>query len=230
MKLKLLSLMVAAATLASACGDDPVSGPAGDARVRFVNVAPGAGPVDLYIDGNLVEENTLYLGASDYLDARSGRRNIEVRLTGLTTTVIDRDVDLAEGGTYSLYAAGTTSNEELGVVEDDQTPGASGMGKLRVIDGSPGSGDLDIYVVPSGTDIATVSPTYSNVDFTEVSPYTELAAGAYRVIGTSTGTKTVLFDSGTISITSGDVLSAVAADDEKGGAPFVMLVLDDIDG
>ena len=229
MRLKLLSLLLAAVGLGSACGDDPVAGPEGDARVRFVNIAPGAGEVDFYIDGNLVVEGVTYLGVSDYLDARGGSSNIEVRLNGLTTTIIDRDVILAEGGTYSLYAAGSTSDEQLGVVGDDQTAPAAGSGKLRVIDGAPSATALDFYLVPAGTDITGVEPTYTSVDFTEVSPYAELTAGTYQVIATSAGTKTVLMDSGTISLASGDILSAVAVDDEKGGEPFVMLVLDDID-
>ncbi len=228
MKLSSLSLLVAAAALAAGCGDDsPGTGPGDGARVRFVNIAPGAGAVDFYVDGNLVEQGTTYLGTSDYQDVVAGSRNIEVRLGG-TTTIVDENVTLEDGETYSLFAAGITSQEELAFLVDDQTPPAAGNGKVRVVNGSPGVGRLDFFIVPSGTDITGLTPDYANVGFRQLSEYTELPTGVYEIVATIPGTHTVVIES-PISVSSGSAQSAVAVDDSKGGEPFGMVVFNDMD-
>jgi hypothetical protein len=45
---------------------------------------------------------------------------------------------------------------------------------------------------------------------------------------TSAGTKTVVIDSGTLTLSSGQVRTAIAVDAAGGGAPFDLLVLEDL--
>ena len=45
---------------------------------------------------------------------------------------------------------------------------------------------------------------------------------------TPTGTKTVVIDSGTLTLASGQVRTAIAVDAAGGGAPFGLLLLEDL--
>ena len=76
MKLKLLSLLLAASALTAACGDhDNNTGPdAANARVRVVHASPDAPNVDVLVVSAHAAE-VPYLGASDYLEVPSGNRN-----------------------------------------------------------------------------------------------------------------------------------------------------------
>jgi hypothetical protein len=66
------------------------------------------------------------------------------------------------------------------------------------------------------------------VEFGDVADYIEAPAGDYQVRVTPAGTKTVVIDSGTLALSIGQVRTAIAVDAAGGGAPFDLLVLEDL--
>ena len=229
MKLKLLSLLLAASALTAACGDDDNNtGPdAANARVRVVHASPDAPNVDVLVDNAVTLSNVPYLGVSDYLEVPSGNRNLKVNAAGTATTVIDADADLTDGSDYTVIASGLVSAIELLVLQDDNTAPAAGNVRVRAIHGAPSAPAVDIYVTAPGADLAVEAPALSNVVFGDVADYLEAPAGTYQVRVTPTGSKTVVIDSGPLTLTSGQVRTAIAVDAVGGGAPFGLQLLED---
>jgi hypothetical protein len=228
MKLRFLSLMLAASALTAACGDDDDNtGPEGEARVRVVHASPDAPDVDVLVDDAEVLGDVPYLTASDYLDVPSGDRNLKVNAAGTATTVIDADVNLVDGTDYTVIASGLVADIEPIVLEDDNTAPAAGNARVRAIHGAPSAPAVDIYVTAPGADLATETPALANVGFGDVTDYFEAPAGDYQVRVTPAGTKTVAIDSGSLTLASGQVRTAIAVDAAGGGAPFGLLLLED---
>ena len=100
--------------------------------------------------------------------------------------------------------------------------------RVRAIHGAPSAPAVDIYVTAPGADLAGETPALTNVAFGDVADYIEAPAGDYRVRVTPTGTQTVVIDSGTLTLTSGQVRTAVAVDATGGGGPFDLLLLSDL--
>ena len=147
---------------------------------------------------------------------------------GTTTTVIDADVTLADGTDYTVIASGLVAEIEPIVLEDDNTAPAAGNVKVRAIHGAPSAPAVDIYVTAPGADLAAESPVLTNVEFGDVADYIEAPAGDYQVRVTPTGTKTVVIDSGALTLASGQVRTAIAVDAAGGGAPFDLLLFEDL--
>ncbi len=230
MKLKLLSLLLAASALTAACSDDDDNtGPDNQARVRVVHASPDAPDVDVLLDDAVVLSDVPYLASSDYLEVPSGSRNVKVNAAGTATTVIDADVTLADGVDYTVIAAGLLAAIEPLVLTDDNTAPGSGNVRVRAVHGAPTAGVVDIYVTAPGTDLNAEVPALIGVDFGDVADYIEAPAGTYQVRVTPTGTKTVAIDSGPITLASGQVRTAIAVDATGGGAPYDLLVLEDLD-
>jgi hypothetical protein len=227
---KLLSLLVAASALTAACGDDDETpGPVvADARVRVVHASPDAPSVDVLVDDAVALSNVPYLGVSDYLEVPSGSRNLKVNAAGTATTVIDADADLAEDGEYTVIASGLASAIEPIVLVDDNSAPAPGNVRVRAIHGAPSAPAVDIYVTAPGTDLETETPVLVNVEFGQVADYLEAPAGTYQVRVTPTGSKTVVIDSGPLTLASGQVRTAIAVDAAGGGGPFELLLLEDL--
>jgi hypothetical protein len=227
---KLLSLLVAASALTAACGDDDENtGPdLADARVRVVHASPDAPSVDVLVDDAVALTNVPYLGVSDYLEVPSGSRNLKVNAAGTATTVIDADADLAEDGDYTVIASGLVSAIEPIVLVDDNSAPAAGTVRVRAIHGAPSAPAVDIYVTAPGTDLETETPVLVNVVFGQVADYLEAPAGTYQVRVTPTGSKTVVIDSGPLTLASGQVRTAIAVDAAGGGGPFELLLLEDL--
>jgi hypothetical protein len=230
MKRSLLSLLLAAGALTAACGDDNGNtGPgAGSARVRVVHASPDAPNVDVRVDNAVALSNVPYLGVSDYLTVPAGSRNLKVNAAGTATTVIDADAPLTDGRDYTVIASGLVSAIAPIVLQDDNTPPAAGSVRIRAIHGAPSAPAVDIYVTAPGADLAAATPALTDVVFGEVADYLEAPAGSYQVRVTPTGSKTVVIDSGALTLTSGQVRTAIAVDAAGGGAPFGLLLLEDV--
>jgi hypothetical protein len=229
MKLRLLTLGIAAAAFATACSDDDSStGPETEARVRVVHASPDAPSVDVLVDDAPVLSAVPYLGASGYIDVPAGSRNVKVNAAGTSTTVIDADVALATGIDYTVIAGGLASDIEPIVLEDDRSAPSSGNVKVRAVHGAPSAPAVDIYVTAPGADIVAATPVLTGVPFGAASDYLSVPAGDYQVRITPAGSKTVVIDSGSLTLAAGQVRTAIAVDSPGGGAPFDLLVLPDL--
>jgi hypothetical protein len=196
--------------------------------VRVVHASPDAPNVDVLVDNAIALSDVPYLGVSDYLEVPSGSRNLKVNAAGSATTVIDADADLAEDGDYTVIASGLVSGIEPIVLADDNTAPASGNVRVRAIHGAPSAPAVDIYVTAPGADLATATPVLTGVEFGQVGDYLEAPAGTYQIRVTPAGTKTVVIDSGALTLASGQVRTAIAVDAVGGGAPFDLLLLEDV--
>ena len=210
MKLKLLSLLLAASALTVACGDDDNNtGPdAANARVRVVHASPDAPNVDVLVDNAVTLSNVPYLGVSDYLEVPSGNRNLKVNAAGTATTVVDADVDLTDGSDYTVIASGLVSAIELLVLQDDNTAPAAGNVRVRADPRRAeraGGGHLR-YRARSGPRGGGPGAEQRGVRRRRRLP--RGASGHLQVRVTPTGSKTVVIDSGPLTLTSGQVRTA----------------------
>jgi hypothetical protein len=230
MRLRMLTLGLAAAVFAAGCSDDDDGGtaPTTEAGMRVVHASPDAPNVDVLVDDAQVLSGVPYLGASGYLDVPAGSRNVKVNAAGTSTTVIDADVDLTTGIDYTVIAGGLVSEIEPLVLQDDRTAPPAGNVKVRAVHGAPSAPVVDIYVTAPGADITTATPALTNVPFGAASDYLTVPAGDYQVRVTPAGSKTVAIDSGSLTLAAGQVRTAIAVDTPGGGAPFDLLMLADL--
>jgi hypothetical protein len=77
--------------------------------------------------------------------------------------------------------------------------------------------------VTDGTDISSVNPTFSSLQFGTASSYSTLAAANYRVFFTPPGQKFVNLDSGTLTFTAGQIRTLLALNNPVGGFESTVL-------
>lgn len=133
------SLALVAALAAPAAAQD-------DAFVRVVHASPDAPNVDIWVDGEVVLRDVPFTAVSDYLALPAGTYNVQVTATGGTDPVIDADLTLAAGTSYTVAATGVLAEITPVVLTDDRMP-AAGQSKLRVFHASPSAPDsVDVAV------------------------------------------------------------------------------------
>lgn len=223
--IRTLAVLALASTALVACDDDSTA-PVAQARVRVVHASPNAPNVDVLVDNATVLTNVAYRAASGFLEVDAGTRRLRVNATGTTTTVIDANVPLVNGGAYTVLATGLLAGIQPVVAEDNLTDPAAGQVKLRVIHAAPAAAGVDVYATAVGADINTATPVLTNVGFRAVSNYLTVPAGTYQIRVTPTGTKTVAIDA-TLTLGAGQIRTVVATDAPGGGAPLAPVVLAD---
>src|SRR5262249_6184502 len=128
-------------------------------------------------------------------------------------------------GTNSYNSVLMTGSGAIVLTDNHSTP-ASGDFSVRVVNASSFLQTADVYVVTAGTDITTVSPTFSGVTFPSASSYVPLASGSYQVIFTLPRQKLAILTSGSFTFTSGEVRTVLALDGLGGG--FTTSVIADV--
>lgn len=226
-----LALLALLAFGAGCNNDDPASptkSATQQARVRVLHASPDAPNVDVLVDGTVVLNNVPFKGYSNYLSVPAGARNFKVRATtDPSVVVIDVTPTLAANKDYTVIARNQVATIEPWLLTDNNTAPASGKIKVRLVHGAPGAPTVDIYITAPGADLAMATPTLAGIPYAAASGYLEVPAGTYQVRITPAGTKTVALDSGALTITAGQIRTAVAVDAVGGGAPFGAVVLPD---
>lgn len=102
--------------------------------------------------------------------------------------------------------------------------------RLRVTHASPGTGNVDLYLLPDGTDFGAASASFDAVPFGASTPVLSLAPGAYDVYVTPAGNKSVVaIEVQNLALTGGQVLDVIARDakqDASEGALPQLIVVD----
>jgi hypothetical protein len=143
-----------------------------EAFVRVVHASPDAPNVDVWVDGEAVLTDVPFTAVSDYLTLPAGTYNVQVTATGATDPVIDADLTLEAGTSYTVAATGMLADIAAIVLVDDRIP-TDNQSKLRVFHVSPSA--------PAEVDVAvTDGPiVVEGLAYREATDYLTLDPGTY---------------------------------------------------
>lgn len=197
-------------------------GSSANANIRLVNALSSQSGLDLLVDSKSTATSIGYGAASGYSSITSGWHDVQAEASGTTNIVADQTASLS-ANTYDtvLVTSGATQ-----MLTDTHTAPSSGNISIRVVNGSSILGTVDVYVVSSGTNIASVNPTFSGLAFPSASAYTSLAPGSYQVIFTPAGQKFAELSSSSLSFSSGQVRTVLGLDIFGGGGVTTSVLLD----
>lgn len=177
------------------------------AKLRFIHASPGTPNVDVGLGGGLlftpVFTDTAYGSASAYLETPAiDSAEISARATGTTSDVIAiKPASLPAGTIATAFAIGELAGESgapLGVLlcidnaehgletECSVVGGAPQRARIRVAHLSPDAPAVDVCIAPAGTPYPAAPLLASfgsraGLEYTQVTQYLELPAGAYDV-------------------------------------------------
>jgi hypothetical protein len=233
--LALLSLFVS-------CGSD-------HANIRFVHAAVSSGPpdvaLDVAIDGKIVAPGVAYRGvapATGYLTLSAGSHKVQMSTTGTTDDLISSTISFASGRHFTLLATGFIQspadpnfNIAAILLTDDLSAPSAGNVKFRILHAAPYDGvtanlpNIDVYIVPPSTDIATVTPNISNLPYGQASSYQSVPATSNEVIVTQAGSKSAIVTQTFDTLAAGQIRTLVVVNDQDTtSVSATPVVLDDL--
>jgi hypothetical protein len=218
---------IAAAVVMAGCSssDDDNGGQQPKAKVRVLHASPDAPAVDVFLNGASVVTNAPFKAATAFAETNAGANAIRVNAAGTQTTVINATPTFASGRAYTVIAANKLASIEPLVVDDDGSSPPAGQVKVRVVHGAPSAPAVDVYVTPPGAALSGATPTLSNVAFKGISNALTVGAATYQIRVTATGSKTPVYDSGSVPLAGGANLVLVAVDQSAGSSPISLIGL-----
>jgi hypothetical protein len=188
-----------------------------------MNAVPDESSLDVLVDSTSVSSNLAYGTSTGYQSVKSGSHQVAIEPSGSSTALLQQSIAFASSADTTVIFYNFSQSAADMVLADDNAAPASGDFKIRIVNASPNLGPADVYIVTAGTDLNTVSPTLSNLAFGSAASYQSLAAGSYEVTLTAAGQKLKAIDTGSISLSSGQVRTLVATNSQSGGFSYTLL-------
>ena len=188
------ALALGAMLICMACGTSSTAA-SKVTEMRVVHLSPDEQPLDLLIDNKVVFSSLAYGVPTGFNSITAVNHDLKLNLSGAPTNILDNPQETFTGNTsYTYLIVGTATSLRSNKLTDDHTKPDTGMFKLRVVNGSPNFGPVDVYVVKPGTDFNTtvVKPTIGGLASEAASTYQSLASGGYNIYITTPGDQTCL--------------------------------------
>ena len=208
LRFPLLAMALVATVSLTGCSSDgknpfaPIA-PAPTARGMAVHASPDAPAVDLIVDGAVAGTGLAFPNNTAYLSVAAGTRNVKVNVAGTSTTVINADLPVTGGASYTVFANDVVASIGAIVLTDDLTAPASGKAHVRFVHLSPNAPAVDIAV--QGGPVL-----FPNKAFKQYTAFTPVAAGTYNLEVRLAGTATVALPLNGIVLESGKIYTVFA--------------------
>ncbi len=178
------------------------SGSSSSTSVRFLNAVVDAEPLDVLVDDSAKSTGIAMGSASAYASYDSGARDVKIRSSTSQSILVERTITFSNGTNNTLIAYGKRASINTLLLSDDiATTPPSGQFQIRALGLSADVGAVDIYLATG--DISAVAPTITSVTLGTATTFTQLNAGTFTIVVTSSGTKDILFQSASQSFTAG---------------------------
>lgn len=223
---KLLSLATLAIGLSACSGDSDD----GQARVRVLHASADAPAVNVNLNQTAAWEDLDYRQGTEFRTVNDGSNTIEVEgllPDGAATVIGPVTLDLQDNYDYTVVALNEVAALEPLVIDRQRADVTGSTVRVQALHAAPAAGTVDVFVTALGADLASTAPA-GTFAFKETLGPVDVPPGDYQVRVTPTGTPgTVVFDSGTVSLTGGsDLLLAAVNNTGPGTAPINLVVLD----
>jgi hypothetical protein len=194
------------------------------AQLRVLEVAAGAPPVNILVDGTIVAGNVGYGSATAYISVKSGSRHVQAVPVAGGLPILDQTLSLTSSSNQTLLITGTTSSIHAVMLTDGGTTATTGDGHVRVFNASNTMGASDAYIVGAGTSIIGVQPVTASLTFDADTGYQLVPLGAYEVFLTRPGTTNVNLATGPLSsgTSANPNQTVVAFDAITGGFTYIL--------
>lgn len=192
----LCAVGLGAILIAVGCGTTS-SGSSNSAQMRILHLSPGEPNLDLLIDSKTVSSGIAYGMPTGFIAVAGGNHELKVKQSNTTNDVYDiLKEPFSNNTSYTYLIVGNAPAPVGQKLVDDHSKADSGKFKIRVVNGSPDSGPVDVYLVTPGASICvpmpdvTLKPTISGLASLGSSTYQSLASGGYEIAITAQGIKT----------------------------------------
>ncbi|HOL37734.1 MAG TPA: DUF4397 domain-containing protein [Rubrivivax sp.] len=184
------TIMLAALVLLAGCGGGGADRT--KAHVRLVNASGGYARLDVQQGGAVRQSALTYGQSADYADFDRGRSDVTLRATGSASALATLQPTLDKDRHYTLLAYGSAGALAQVLLDDDEGAAASGQTLLRVINGAPDAGTLDVYVTAADDSLAAAVPVASAAAYGALGGYVPIASGNWRLRVAGAGSRSDL--------------------------------------
>jgi hypothetical protein len=198
------------------------------AHVRVVNVVADVPVLDVSANDEPTFPGVAFQGSTDYNDLDNESTTFAAKPPAASAPLAQATFALAGEQTYTLVVHGTSSQPLIMLLPDATIQPGGGRSQIRIANAATGIGPVDVYVTAPGAPIADALPNLVSIGYTGASTYLQVSPGTYQMRITEAATKTVLYDSPSISLSDNTSTDLILYTTTSGRLPNALLL--DVNG
>ena len=176
------------------------------AQVRVLNLLPGVAAVDVLVNNTPTWTGVAFQSATPYVSLDNSVQTATVNIAGTTTLVAQGSFPLAGEQPYTLVITGTPNQPRINLLQEVASIPTNGSVLISAFNAAANASSIDLYSGPPGFDITNIAPTYFGLNYVGTTFNVSFSPGTYQIIATTSGTKSILYDSGPVTVTGNDAL------------------------
>jgi hypothetical protein len=169
------------------------SSPTSTTNMRFINLSPNAGALDVYANSSLVVGNVGYGSASSYQTINAATTAISFNQAGTTSMVGSGSIAFNPNNYYSAIVYDSVANIKGNLFQDDRTAPPTGKAFLRFFDYANVNSSIDI--IRSGTTPIKLFASRNYIDHISTVSYigyTAIDPGTFNISAVVAGTSSAI--------------------------------------
>jgi hypothetical protein len=213
-------------------GCQSITGNPNISELRIIDASPDAPGMDIYQSNSILAYN-LGLGTiTSYISLAPGTYGIAADIAGTRQPLVTAQGTFATGSQYTVLIGNYLNSLQETILKDQDTPAPSGQINVRFIDQSTRAGALDLYLVPTGSTLATVKPVLADITFNVNTGYFNVPSGTYTLVALPAGTiptatTTTSYTGASVSYSGGAARTFVLIDQQLITTPGIQVVTGD---
>lgn len=224
----LILSMLSLAAVWGGCDSTTTPGETITTSVRFFHAAPTNNGFDTVIEGTLAAGTVGFRQASEWVDVEVGRRDVDLTLPGVPTTLFGHfEPRFDEGISYLGFATGTSIALNLTFFEHNASAPSAGNTRVQVVHTLQNRGAMDLLVGPGGGDLEQFVVAGQDVSYLSMKESAEFPAGTYELVMVDAGTLNEQTTLSSYTFESGKSYTIVLFENSGGGPPFAIVPVAD---
>jgi hypothetical protein len=204
-------------------------------QVRVITASPDAPALDIYQGDNALTFNLGSGTITSYIPLAPGTYTINAETAGSRQILSAAKATFAPSAQYTVLIGNSAASLQQLTLTDQSQPAPSGQISLRFINQATRTSAVDIYLVPAGQKLTTVTPVITGVAFGANTGYLNIPAGIYTLVmlpgGTVLNSTTVpTYTGAQVTYSAGAVRTIILIDQQLVTTPGLQVITaDDFD-
>src|ERR1700729_1304688 len=136
-----------------------------EAQVRVIHATPDTPGLDIYQGPNALAFNLSFGAVTSYVPLSPGVYTINADTAGSRQVLSTAKSTFAPSTQYTVLLGNSAANLQQLTLTDQNQPAPAGQVALRFVNQATRAGAVDIYLVPAGQRVASVSPLVTGIAF-----------------------------------------------------------------
>lgn len=187
------------------------------ASMRFINLSPNAGAMDVYVNSALLVGNVSYSASSSYQSLDAAATSLSINQATTTNILLAGNMSIAANNYYSAIVYDSVAILKGDIFQDDRTDPPAGKAFVRFFNYVSGTPSVDLIKAGNTSNKLFTSRTYMDHKTTgSYIAYTAIDPGPFSVSAVVAGTNVLITQLPSFDATAGKSYTIVLRGFNKG--------------